>query len=348
MITPIFRLNSREQWRPQPVETVERFGTIEGQPVQLSNLPAAGGRMNFPPDMRDPSNTRVAGYHRVVEMANLWWHQYWLWYLYNPWQILGVGQHEGDWEFVQIACVDESGDHPVLMTASQHRTGEKREFWRCELDAGRPVVYVALGSHANFFTPGIEARMSLTDEAECSPTSNGANSGVGRHGVGLGAIRLAPAGHRTLRVRSGSAGSYPTPSTLGPGEPGNQTLRFERLVAGAPTRAARPRSPSAGPEPAGPLAPAWPPPPAAPAVDPRPRRPRSARPRHSAGRLRRPPAPPMATTAGPGALLEPSAQPTPTTTPPPPSASSSYIAYPSGPRSAATACRCNSRARWAP
>ena len=154
VITPIFRLNSREQWRPQPVETVERFGTIEGQPVQLPIYPRQGGGMNFPPDMRDPSNTRVAGYHRVVEMANLWWHQYWLWYLYNPWEILGVGQHEGDWEFVQIACVDESGDHPVLMTASQHRTGEKREFWRCELDAGRPVVYVALGSHANFFTPG--------------------------------------------------------------------------------------------------------------------------------------------------------------------------------------------------
>jgi hypothetical protein len=154
VVVPIFKLNSKEQWRPQAVETAERFGTIDGQPVQLSNLPAAGGRIDFPPTMRDPSNTPVVGYHRVVEAANLWWHQYWLWYLYNPWEILGVGRHEGDWEFVQLGCVDEQGKRPVLMTASQHRTGEKREFWRCELDAGRPVIYVALGSHANFFTPG--------------------------------------------------------------------------------------------------------------------------------------------------------------------------------------------------
>ena len=114
MVVPIFKLNSKEQWRPQPVETAERFGTIDGQPVQLSNLPAAGGRIDFPPTMRDPSNTPVVGYHRVVEAANLWWHQYWLWYLYNPWEILGVGRHEGDWEFVQLGCIDEQGKRPVL------------------------------------------------------------------------------------------------------------------------------------------------------------------------------------------------------------------------------------------
>ena len=70
MVVPIFKLNSKEQWRPQAVETAERFGTIDGQPVQLSNLPAAGGRIDFPPTMRDPSNTPVVGYHRVVEAAN--------------------------------------------------------------------------------------------------------------------------------------------------------------------------------------------------------------------------------------------------------------------------------------
>ena len=154
MITPILKLNEGERWRPQPVETVEQLGKIGGQPIDLSNLPAAGGRMNFPPNMKDPHDTPVTGYHRVVKRANLWWHQFWVWYLYNPWEILGAGRHEGDWEFVQTGCVDQAGNKPVLMTASQHRTGEKREFWRCELVAGRPVIYVALGSHANFFTPG--------------------------------------------------------------------------------------------------------------------------------------------------------------------------------------------------
>lgn len=154
MIVPIFKLNSQEKWRPQPVETVERFGKINGEPVKLSALPLEGGRMDFPATMRDPANTPVVGYHRAVKAADLWWHQYWLWYLYNPWSVAGVGRHEGDWEFVQLGCVDRKGDRPVLVTASQHRAGEKREFWRCETRDGRPVIYVALGSHANFFTPG--------------------------------------------------------------------------------------------------------------------------------------------------------------------------------------------------
>jgi len=156
VIAPIFKLNTKERWRPQPVETVERFGTIGGAPVELSELPDRGGRMDFPAAMKDPGNTPVVGYHRIAKEAHLWWHQYWLWYLYNPWSFAGtgVGRHEGDWEFVQLGCTDRRGDRPVLVTASQHRGGQKREFWRCELEDGRPVIYVALGSHANFFTPG--------------------------------------------------------------------------------------------------------------------------------------------------------------------------------------------------
>ena len=154
MIAPIFKLDSNEKWRPQPVETAERFGKINGQAVKLADLPEAGGRMDFPASMRDPATTPVVGYHRVAEAADLFWHQYWLWYLYNPWSVAGVGRHEGDWEFVQLGCVDAEGDRPILLTASQHRGGEKREFWRCELGDGRPAIYVALGSHANFFTLG--------------------------------------------------------------------------------------------------------------------------------------------------------------------------------------------------
>lgn len=153
MITPLLRLDSREQWRPQPVETVERLATINGQPVRLDNLPP--GRMNFSASMTDPADTPVVGYTRCVKAANLWWHQFWLWYLYNPWEIAGIGRHEGDWELVQLGCVDKQGNEPVLVTASQHRSGEKREYWRCELDSGGcPVIYVARGSHANYFTAG--------------------------------------------------------------------------------------------------------------------------------------------------------------------------------------------------
>ena len=154
MVTPIFKLDSREKWRPQPVETAEEHAKISRRRFQLSDLPEGGKRMDFPDGLTDPQDTPLVGYHRVSRRAELWWHQFWLWYLYNPWQIAGVGRHEGDWEFVQIATTDEAGNKPVLMTASQHRAGEKREFWRCEVEDGRPVVYVALDSHANYFTPG--------------------------------------------------------------------------------------------------------------------------------------------------------------------------------------------------
>ena len=89
MISPVFVLDSTEKWRPQPAETAESLATIDGQPVKLSKLPA-NGRMNFPPDMTDPEDTPIVGYHRAVEAADLWWHQFWLWYLYNPWEVAGV------------------------------------------------------------------------------------------------------------------------------------------------------------------------------------------------------------------------------------------------------------------
>ncbi|MBJ7328305.1 MAG: hypothetical protein JHC95_00320 [Solirubrobacteraceae bacterium] len=154
MITPVFKLDKQEKWRPQPVETAETLAKINGKPVDLDQLPPAGGRIDFPPTMKDPKDTPVVGYHRVVEAAHLHWHQFWLWYLYNPWNVVGFGVHEGDWEFVQIACVDAAGDRPVLLTASQHKTGEKREYWNCERIGEQPVIYVAVDSHANYFTAG--------------------------------------------------------------------------------------------------------------------------------------------------------------------------------------------------
>jgi hypothetical protein len=150
---PIFKLSTGERWRPQPVETVERLGRIGGKPINLDHLPPEG-RMDFPDNMRDPTDTPAVGYYRKVRAANLWWHQYWLWYLYNPWAVAGVGRHEGDWEFVQVGCTDRFAHKPVLVTASQHKGGERREYWRCQTEHDRLVIYAALGSHANFFTPG--------------------------------------------------------------------------------------------------------------------------------------------------------------------------------------------------
>ena len=82
--------------------------------------------------------------------AGLKWVQYWLWYLYNPKRVFVTGEHEGDWEFVQVGY---AGELPVCTTCSQHHSGGSRMWWDVELRDGRPVVYPALGSHANYFKP---------------------------------------------------------------------------------------------------------------------------------------------------------------------------------------------------
>lgn len=159
---PIFILDSRERFQPLAVESVETAGaTLVGAgssapaPVSLAALPDAGGRMNFPPHpetyekaLRD-EHGRV-GYRRQVEGGGLVWVQYWLWYVHNPKVFLVAGDHEGDWEFVQVGY---GGDVPVCITASQHQTGGSRMWWNVERRKGRPLIYVARDSHANYFRP---------------------------------------------------------------------------------------------------------------------------------------------------------------------------------------------------
>jgi len=160
--TPIFILDSEEKYQPIAVESVEQVPATlirtDGKPegtVQLDALPADGGWMDFPPhpqeaeDRLQPTLGGV-GYRRQVEGGGLTWVQYWLWYLYNPKRIFITGEHEGDWEFVQVGYVDET---PVCMTLSQHKSGGARMWWNVERRGGRPIVYVARGSHANYFRP---------------------------------------------------------------------------------------------------------------------------------------------------------------------------------------------------
>lgn len=83
--------------------------------------------------------------------------QYWLWYVYDDysptvpagdiWQV-----HEGDWEAVTV-ILDLAGK-PLLAGYSQHGKGLRRDWARVPRRRSHPLVYVALGSHANLFRPG--------------------------------------------------------------------------------------------------------------------------------------------------------------------------------------------------
>ena len=83
--------------------------------------------------------------------------QYWVWYAWNPysptvppgelWQV-----HEGDWEAVTVLL--DTKERPLLAGYSQHSKGRRRDWGRVPRQGLHPVVYVALGSHANYFTAG--------------------------------------------------------------------------------------------------------------------------------------------------------------------------------------------------
>ena len=95
--------------------------------------------------------------HAVVDSNDDLWLQYWFWYFFNDYNLIGnfikAGLHEGDWEMIQIRLQDET---PDLAIYAQHATAETRRWSQVDLVPGtqRPLVYVARGSHAAYFEPG--------------------------------------------------------------------------------------------------------------------------------------------------------------------------------------------------
>lgn len=105
-------------------------------------------------------------YGRVVNEvdneANQWTIlQYHFFYAFNDWRLAanGVNHHEGDWEMVAVYL---KNDVPYSVLFSQHGAGniEKWDAVRVAVDklgnaTTHPVVYVALGSHANYSRPEV-------------------------------------------------------------------------------------------------------------------------------------------------------------------------------------------------
>ena len=224
---PIFVFDSHENFLPLAVESVEAVpatlvtdSDADGGKVKLDSLPADGGRMNFPPDpKRDEGRLRKrfgnVGYRREVMGGGLTWIQYWLWYLYNPKLVVVTGDHEGDWEFVQVGY---AGEEPVCVTASQHRSGGARMWWDVDRRDGRPLIYPALGSHANFFEP-VDQLPEVGDRSDGKgPVLDKVkwrDFGPGPPGPASGGTRPAPAAPRSRPARRASAGTPRTATTHG-------------------------------------------------------------------------------------------------------------------------------------
>jgi len=72
--------------------------------------------------------------------------QYWLFYIFNNGP---MNDHQGDIEVIQV-FIDSSGN-PQTVLASQHGAGQNAAWGDVEKTDTHPVIYVAQGSHANYF-----------------------------------------------------------------------------------------------------------------------------------------------------------------------------------------------------
>ena len=116
---------------------------------------------------QDAQRMRAAGYGdrvygRALTSGGKTWLQYWLFSYYNPQNVLGFGVHEGDWEFVQVG-LDADGV-PDVATYAQHGGGERCAWSQVQKSGGVPVVFVALASHASYFSSGVNPRGFYPDD----------------------------------------------------------------------------------------------------------------------------------------------------------------------------------------
>jgi hypothetical protein len=146
-----------------------RLGLLEAYPPGFwaqkgDRLDAAADELAAAAQYQGDADYANRAYGRVMpEDGGLKWLQYWLWFYYNPKNLLGFGKHEGDWEMVQVGL--DHAERPQKVTLSQHERGEAREWSKVERLAGdsdsdsdsdseHPVIYVAPLSHANYFEAG--------------------------------------------------------------------------------------------------------------------------------------------------------------------------------------------------
>jgi hypothetical protein len=94
--------------------------------------------------------------------------QYWLFYPLDDWRNSLTRptlwhMHEGDWEEVSVEL--SPAGKPIAVACSQHDLGVTRAWSRVRVkNATHPYIYIALGSHANYFLPGFHGLASLPHE----------------------------------------------------------------------------------------------------------------------------------------------------------------------------------------
>ncbi|HWB69163.1 MAG TPA: patatin-like phospholipase family protein, partial [Solirubrobacterales bacterium] len=124
-----------------------------GQPASRSDYldECGGSHAADSRRLRRTNGNNDVVYGRAKREGGHLWLQYWFFYYYNDKGLLNVGQHEGDWEMIQLRL--GPGDEPDAATYGHHGTGERAGWEEVEThtDGGvhAPLVYPARGSHAS-------------------------------------------------------------------------------------------------------------------------------------------------------------------------------------------------------
>ncbi len=131
----------------QATETIARqAGILYAEILRKHRQPVYYGRVTREPDAE----------------GNYWaFLQYHYFYAFNDWRLAanGFNHHEGDWEMTTV-CL--KNDDPYAVLLSQHGAGDL-EMWEDMIKAKdkdgnettHPVIYTALGSHANYSKPDV-------------------------------------------------------------------------------------------------------------------------------------------------------------------------------------------------
>ncbi len=228
---PVLLFHPGEEWAPEPVESFLADARVEkqvetgswqatGAPLPTSNAGCALApcyRLNLP----CPLHSGAACYSRMAVRAGQWQRpvvygrvvavpagqppapgfaappkllvRYWLFYEFDDYHTLHKRlwqAHEADWESISVAIGADG--KPQFAAYSQHCSGTVRPWTTVEKrSATHPVAYVALGSHANYFTNA----PSSTRFTECLKSGTG----------GATVTRIAQLAQEKIVDRTGTA-----------------------------------------------------------------------------------------------------------------------------------------------
>ena len=165
---PVLCINSSSRYKPTRVEWIDGNANLlktadqstliaNVDPLQLgaytgNALPLPVGSTYIDFVNRDKPIDRFTVYSRIVTEGSKTAIQYWLFYPYNDW----VNSHEGDWEMTQVV-LGTGSETPEYVVYAQHKSKERATWPDIVNYSGtfHPVVYVADGSHASYFSSGI-------------------------------------------------------------------------------------------------------------------------------------------------------------------------------------------------